>query len=624
MEQENLGPAEKIISTLTSYADHLFHGRPGLVVADNRLNVGVRWEYVTHRVENGQKVVYRLTKSGKKTVEIRAGVIQNDNRVVENGRLVGSYHEAGLFPEIATWMYQQVADVWKLDNEFAAHWASYAYTQDHKDLKVVLAAFMLCQSRRGDPVLDNGKVAFYDEDFRDIGEAMMLHVRKDNKDMSPKLLLRIHDFLQLPQVVKINHDLGFSRSARKTNCKRWKKAVHKWLQFREDNPKMLEGLVKAGFRTTVLRLAQLSGYKPESPKFFDILRWKQKQAQDGHRQISIGKEVCAAETWEGLTETQVCEQIVRGKPNFKRIVGLVPKNVGLTRAVVAAAIESGSFSDKELIIFTPTLEDLGLLQVQDIRERWEKAVKNAEDTRAANIALRVRSKETKEKLQEAADTAVKAAVEEVTKNLRVYFMVDISGSMESAIVTAKSHVAKFLQGFPQDKIHVSVFNTSGREIKIPHASAAGVENAFRGISAGGGTDYGSGVKALQAYKPKDDEESLFIFVGDEEATSFERAVQTSGLNPMAFGFVRVGGSTHGGLMTGGRAVRETAAALKIPCFMIDERTFEDPYAIPRTIRALVAATPVGQVPGRVAPTPRVSLVEMILKTELLRKPTWAD
>lgn len=57
--------------------------------------------------------------------------------------------------------------------------------------------------------------------------------------------------------------------------------------------------------------------------------------------------------------------------------------------------------------------------------------------------------------------------------------------------------------------------------------------------------------------------------------------------------------------------------------MIEEETFEDPYAIPRTIRNLVAATPVGQAaPGRVAPK-RVTLVDRILKTDLLQKPNWA-
>jgi len=623
---ETLGPAERIIQALLAYTDHAVHNRPGMIVPDGRFNVGVRWEPVTHKEEGEpkQKVVYKLSKAGKKTVRTRVGVLQDNGKIVEAGREAGEYRAAGLFPEVAIWMYKQVAEVWKLDNEFAARWASYAFGQEHRDLKVVLAAFMLCQSRKGDPVVDAGKVAFYDEDFRDVGEAMMLLSRKDGKDFNPKLLLRVHDMLSLPGIAAVNRELGFGRSARRPFYGRWDKAVEKWLRHREQNPKMLEGLMKAGFRSTIMEMARRIGYKPETTRFFEILRWKQAQSKDGRRQLAIGQEMAAAETWVGMTEEQICQKIVKEKPNFKRIVGLLPKEIGVTRAVMAAAIEAGALSDKDLIIYTPTLEELGLLEVQEVKDRWNKAIKAADDMRAANIATRVKSKDTQEKLQEAADGALQKAVEETMKGMRVYFMVDVSGSMELAIEAAKSHVARFLQGFPQDKVHISIFNTQGREIQIKHASAAGVENAFKGIRAGGGTDYGSGIRAIQAHKPKDDEDVLFLFIGDEETHAFTADVQRSGLRPMAFGFVKVGGQGGAGLaMYGGSAVRDTAAQLGIPCFMISEQTFADPYAIPRTIRALVAATPVGKTVAQAAAVPRVTLVETILKQPLLVKPAWA-
>lgn len=624
MEQNALGPAERILQTVLSYSDHAVHNRAGIVIPDPGSAVGVKWLPVTHAVEDGEKVVYELRKIGRKSTKIKLGKLKDDGCVKDVNRVIGRYQPAGLYPEVVLWMYKQVAAVWKLDNEFSAKWASYAFGQEHRDLKVILAAFMLVQCRKGDPVMDGGKLAFYDDDFRDVGEAMLLLgrkvVKKDSKgkdkdtNFNPKLLLRVHDVLTVPGVAEINRELGFGKSARKPFLGRWPKAVEKWLLYREENPKMLEGLVKAGFRRTVMNLARKVGYKPASPKFFEALRWKQDQAEDGRRSIAIGQAVKAAESWDGFTEEQICEAIVKTKPNFKRVVGLLPKGMGLTRAIVAASIDAGSFSDKDLIIATPTLEELGLLQVQEVKERWEKAIKTAEDMRAANIATRVRSKATQEKLVEAADTAIQKMVAEVVKGLRVYFMVDISGSMENAIEQAKVYLTKFLQSFPKDQLHVSVFNTSGREVEIKHNSAAGIENAFRGIAAGGGTDYGSGVKVLQGHKPKEDEDALFIFVGDEEAGLFTPAVRASGLNPIAFGFLKV-------RMNHDQAVRGTAAQLGIPCFMIDERIFADPYAIPRTIRALIAATPVGK--AVVAEAPRVTLVETILKTDLLKKPAWA-
>jgi hypothetical protein len=57
--------------------------------------------------------------------------------------------------------------------------------------------------------------------------------------------------------------------------------------------------------------------------------------------------------------------------------------------------------------------------------------------------------------------------------------------------------------------------------------------------------------------------------------------------------------------------------------MIDEQTFSDVYAIPRTIRNLIAATPVNREAAGRTVQRRVSLAELILKTDLLEKPVWA-
>lgn len=616
--KENLGPAEHIIQTLLNYTDHLYHGRPGLVVPDRRTTVGVRWDPVTHKVqEDGTKTVFRFTKIGRKNHCIPVGQMNGEGQVTYNGTNVGTYQPAGVFPQVAAWFYKQVAEVWKLDNEFAARWASFAFRQEHRDLKTVLAAFLLVQSRRGDPIIDAGEIIFHDEDYRDVGEAMVL-LQERGKDLNPKLILRVWEILTLPEVAALNRELGFGKSARKPFLGRWSKVVEKWMRYREENPKMLEGLVKAGFRNTVMALARRIGYKPNSDRFFDVLRWKQKQSKDGRRTMSIGKAVKKAESWEDLIELEICNRIIRDRPNWKRIVGLLPKKVGITRAIMSVAIEKDCLSDKDIVILTPTIEELGLLEIQDIRERWQAAVTAAEDMRAANIARNVRSKEVKEQLEEGADRAAQKAVEEVVKGLRVYFMVDISGSMQNALEAAKPLVAKFLQSFPTESVHVAVFNTSGREIRIRHASTKGVQQAFRGISAGGGTDYGSGVRILQKFKPSDDEDTIMIFVGDEQAGTFMKAVRGSELNPLAFGLMRVVGSFG----MGRSAVQDTATGLEIPCFMIDDRTFEDPYAIPRTIRNLVAATPVGERAGRRV-APRVTLVDQILNTNLLSKPAWA-
>jgi len=131
---------------------------------------------------------------------------------------------------------------------------------------------------------------------------------------------------------------------------------------------------------------------------------------------------------------------------------------------------------------------------------------------------------------------------------------------------------------------------------------------------------------LSKHKPKEDEDAIFLFVGDEEQPrTFEAQVNNSGINPVAFAFLKT--VAQGGA-AGWRAaryetdaVRKTAANLGIPCVMIDEGTFEDPYAIPRTLRNLIAATPVGV--AKQARAPRVTLIDQIIQTDLLTKPAWA-
>ena len=141
------------------------------------------------------------------------------------------------------------------------------------------------------------------------------------------------------------------------------------------------------------------------------------------------------------------------------------------------------------------------------------------------------------------------------------------------------------------------------------ASAAGVAHAFSPYTAGGGTDYGAGVAVLAHHRPAADEDALFVFIGDQQASRFGEAVRKSGLNPAAFAMLQVGQN--------GQCVEHTATELGIPLFPLDEAIFADPYAVPRTLQRLIASTPV------VAAARRTALIDEILATDLLKKPVWA-
>lgn len=632
--QEALGPAERIIRTITSFVDHAMHGRPGLVTPAPHQPCGVAWQQATWVKEGEQKIVYLTKKVGKKQVKTRVGVgAPNTDRVMEAGRDVGRWQQPGLFPEVVAYLYAQIAEVWRIDNEFAARWASYAFEhEENRDLKVLLAAFLLVQNRYGEPTKDGDSVLL-DDDYRAVGEAMcLIRSKKKGYTFNPKLLLRVGEVLELQPVQDVNRKLGFGQSARSAPMGRYHKAVEKWLMHCEANPKLLQQLLKDGFRRSIVQLCRKVGYKPETDSFFTALRWKQVQAKDGRRQLAIGKALEAAVTWKGLTETQICECIVKDKPGWKRIVGMLPIEPGLTPAIMAAAIEAGCLTDADLIIATPTLEELGLLTHPSVAERWKKAIDGAENQRAANIARNVKSADVKEKLEQAADTAAQKAVAEVAKDFRIYVCIDKSGSMQGAIERAKEYCSKLVSAFPLEKLHVCMFNSVGTEVAIPVASAAGVAKAFRGHEAGGATSYAAGVHCLlREHRPLAEEDVLFFFIGDEDDPNVLPLVQVfraHATKPLAFGLLHVESAPGAPRWIPRRdatIVQQAAGQLGIPCFQLEEGMFADPYVVPRVLRNVIAATPVRQmaVYTQPAPTARVTLIEQILKTPLLQKPAWA-
>lgn len=632
---EGLGPAERVVAAISAFTDHLVHNRPGIVVKDATSNIGVKWSQATWRKqEDGSRKVFRCDKVGKKTVETLIGVLSPDGKSVlaegPGGKVVCEFRKPGMYPEVAAYLYRQIAEVFKMDADFSAHWASWAFSQDRKDLKTILAAFMLTQKHGGEPVRENGQVLFFDDDFRSVGEAMIL-IRQKGQELSPKQVLLIGEILKLPDVHKINLEMGFAQSARNPQMRRYKKAVHKFLRYREENPKLLAGLTEGGWGRTIEELAKLTRYKPASEDFFKKLRWKQRQSEAGHRTVGLNMVLDEKKTWVGLSEKEVCERIIGEQPGWKVLVGMLPEGVGLTRAIFCAAVEAGCLSNKDLIILVPTIEELGLMNIEPVKSRLEKAIASADDQRARHILRNVKTQEAVEILEKAADTATEKAIAKVTKNLRVYFILDKSGSMEAVLESAKKCLSLFVGGFPLDRTHISVFNTMGSEIVLQAARSAAVTHAFAKHAASGGTRYSEGVRVLQHHKPLEGEDALFIFVGDgagEDGPTLARVIRESGINPTAFIWADFSGNTgmYGYHMVS--TVTSAAQVLGIPCAVKKqaefEQLFEDPYAVTQVLTNLIASTPVGV--GAVQAVPvvkRETLVEQILKTPLLERPSWA-
>jgi hypothetical protein len=572
LPESQMGPAERLLDVVLGSSAHLWHNRPGI-------DAGGTW---------------KPAKGAKKGA--------------------GTPVKPGLFVPAAVALYSRLLEIHKLNADLMAHFASYALVEtDWRDLKVAAAALMLVQNRAGVPVHDDdGSVAFHDDDYRVIGEAMVLwYQKKSARMLTPKAVLRIAELLETPQIAALNRAAGFGDpAAKRAPLGRWAKAATKWLQLREANKPMLEGLVRAGYKQTIKNIARKVGYKPSSPYFFAILGWKQSQAEDGRREIGLENlELTKAERFDGLSEAEICETIVAQRLRYKDAVGRLPPDIGLTPAIMVALLPT--LSDRDLRQLTPTLEELGLLQVPEIRGRWEKAIAESTDQRGLNIAKNVRSKELKEKLESAADNAAKKAVEQATAeaDVRVMFLVDKSGSMQGAIESSKDALAKILAGFPLEKLHVAAFDTMGQVLKPKASSRLAVQHMLAPLKADGGTIHGAAVQALHrdGLRVGEGTKLIVIVVGDEAGEQGDQLANTFrqlGYPVSAMAMLLAG-------QRGGTTVRDCARALRVPFSEVTVEQFDDPYHVPRVLRALLEAP----VAAAAAPTP--GLVEKVMATKLL-------
>lgn len=574
LPQEQLGPAEQLLDLVLNASAHLWHNRPGVDVAG-------KWYPGTDR---------------------------NAPR--------GTPIDAGLFVPAAERLYARLLAIYELNTQLMSHFASYVLLQtDWRDLKVACAALMLVQPHAGQPVKDGDEVAFHDDDLRRIGEAMLLHYeRKSARMMTPKAILRVAELLEVPQIAALNRAAGFADAAgTKAPLGRWAKAATKWLAIREKNPRMLEGLVKAGYKETIKNIARKVGYKPASEHFFAVLGWKQTQADEGHRTLGLdGLQLETRERFDDLSEAEICETIASQKLAYKEVMGRLPKDIGLTPAIMVALLPS--LSDRDLRQLTPTLEELGLLSVPDIRDVWEKALDAATDQRALNIAKNVQNQEIRDKLEASSDKAAQKAVAAATKeqDIHVMFLIDRSGSMQGALEKSVEALSRILAGFALDRVHVASFDTMGVTHRPKAPSRAAVQHMLSGVKAGGGTLYSAAPRALHrdGVRIPTTAKLVVIAVGDEDGETGAQLAQAFGECGYTVSAIAL---VLNVAYRRGTTVIDAARALGVPFSLVEIEQFDDPYQVTRVLQTLLEAPPPSALPGVV----QSGWVEKVMATPII-------
>ena len=371
--------------------------------------------------------------------------------------------------------------------------------------------------------------------------------------------------------------------------------------------------MRAGYKETIKNIARKVGYKPASERFFAVLGWKQTQADEGHRTLGLdGLQLETRERFDDLSEAEICETIASQKLAYKEVMGRLPKDIGLTPAIMVALLPS--LSDRDLRQLTPTLEELGLLAVPEIRDTWEKALDAATDQRALNIAKNVQNKELRERLEASSDQAARKAVAAATaeQDIHVMFLIDRSGSMQGALEQSVEALSRILAGFPPDRVHIASFDTMGTTHRPKAASRAAVQHMLSGVKAGGGTLYSSALRALHrdGVTIPSTAKLVVIAVGDEDGedgATFARVFGELGYDVGAIALILNVAYRRG------NTVIDAARTLGVPFSTVEIEQFDDPYQVTRVLQTLLEA-PSPTARGVVA---RSGWVEKVMSTPLL-------
>jgi hypothetical protein len=150
----------------------------------------------------------------------------------------------------------------------------------------------------------------------------------------------------------------------------------------------------------------------------------------------------------------------------------------------------------------------------------------------------------------------------------------------------------------------------GQVLKAKAASRLAVQHMLAPLKADGGTIHGSAVQALHrdGVRVPAGAKLIVIVVGDEAGESGAQLAQTFrqlGYTVDAIALLLAGSPR-------GQTVRDCARTLAVPYSEVKVDQFDDPYHVPRVLRALLEA-PVSAAIG----VPTVGLVEKVMATKLL-------
>jgi hypothetical protein len=470
------------------------------------------------------------------------------------------------------------AELAEKDPLFLAHFTSYVFKNlDSKDLKVVSAFMNSLSDADGTPFFQGAE--YKKPNLRIISQAALC-------ELDPKLVLRV------VKLANSKRKIG-SKSAGTHFSRHLKTALTKYLRFREGNPKMLEGVRKAGLGNTMKSLYRVARIAP-SVEAVKILRWKQKSGPGA----SVKIEKDSTFNFTGLSDLAIAEKIRTQRLKPMPTLGALPDKIS---PVVAAAILEQCSGD-QAVVLTSMFEDQGLLKHAEVRKVYDEKIRTAKQ--ALDRVERVKKdldETTREILREARSAVRKEQVGDVGK---IFLHIDISGSMTDAIEIAKNRgsiIAECVKN-PQQNFFWGAFNTNGYILQNPEKFT---KDAFMarlyGVRPGGGTNC---VAMFDAARKLGCDTDVYITDGQHttgDVASLLRNYQRSGGTfPRQAVIIKCGTYTN--------TLEEGLKAVGIPTSTIAERQLTESALVTQAIRGAILGA------GKV--------LEDVMSTELLSLPKW--
>jgi len=362
------------------------------------------------------------------------------------------------------------------DPYFLAHFTSYAINKlDSKDLKVITTFANALSDADGTPFVtgtDTEGRPVYSKDFKKPNLRMISQAAIQQLD--PKLVSRVVEIANIKQALGSKREATHFPNSLKT-------AVKKWVKFRENNPKAMEGIKKAGFAPTVQYIYRMLHLKPDL-ETASILGWKQGSKKKGNIE-EIEKRTLI--DFKGLSDIEIAQKIQDEKLPVLGALGALPEKI--SPVVAAALLEQAS--GNQAVILRNLFDSQGLLKDKEVLKVFTEKIKTA---KTALDRVEKLNTEVDEDVQKVLKTAkAEKRKDDVGDIGRVFVHIDISGSMYNAIEFAKENgaiIAECIKN-PEENFFWGAFNTSGFIIDKPKSfEKDGFMAALYGLHSGGGTN----------------------------------------------------------------------------------------------------------------------------------------